>query len=338
MAAKKAPAKNASAPKTSPQRAAAPKPTGKSSARAASATKKAAVKAAASPSAKKKASKGTSTTKAATKATPAGKAGASSKKATAKKVPATKSPTKVPATKATKKVAKKAAPVRGASAAKATKGAAPVKSAAPAPHAKTKPSKASATRVTGTKAPLKQAAPKQEAKKAAEPKKSRASASATNGDGAVVTEGQKAPSFELLDQDGAVVRSSDLAGSPYVLYFYPKDNTPGCTQEACDFRDRFPEFSGSGIRVFGVSPDSARSHAGFREKYQLPFPLLVDSEKELAKAYGVWEKKKNYGREYMGIVRSTFVVDGAGVVRKAYRGVRVAGHADAVLAVAKELG
>lgn len=334
MAAKKAPAKNASAPKTSPQRAAAPKPTGKSSARAASATKKAAVKAAASPSAKKKASKGTSTTKAATKATPAGKAGASSKKATAKKVPATKSPTKVPATKATKK----AAPVRGASAAKATKGAAPVKSAAPAPHAKTKPSKASATRVTGTKAPLKQAAPKQEAKKAAEPKKSRASASATNGDGAVVTEGQKAPSFELLDQDGAVVRSSDLAGGPYVLYFYPKDNTPGCTQEACDFRDRFPEFSGSGIRVFGVSPDSARSHAGFREKYQLPFPLLVDSEKELAKAYGVWEKKKNYGREYMGIVRSTFVVDGAGVVRKAYRGVRVAGHADAVLAVAKELG
>lgn len=150
--------------------------------------------------------------------------------------------------------------------------------------------------------------------------------------------GQKAPSFELPDQFGNVVRSSDLAGTPYVLYFYPKDNTPGCTQEACDFRDRFPVFTQGNIQIFGVSPDSAKSHQGFAEKYQLPFPLLVDSEKKLANAYGAWAKKKNYGREYFGIVRSTFVVDADGVVQKAWRGVRVAGHADAVLAAAQELG
>lgn len=152
-----------------------------------------------------------------------------------------------------------------------------------------------------------------------------------------VQEGQRAPSFELIDQSGRTVRSQDLAGAPYVLYFYPKDNTPGCTQEACDFRDTFPTFKRGKIRVFGVSPDSAKSHAGFATKFGLPFPLLVDADKELAVAYGVWAKKKNYGREYFGIVRSTFVVDAKGILRKAWRGVRVAGHAEEVSRVAREL-
>jgi peroxiredoxin Q/BCP len=165
-----------------------------------------------------------------------------------------------------------------------------------------------------------------------------ATESAAAAPAGAVSEGSKAPGFELLDQDGQSVRSSELAGAPYVLYFYPKDNTPGCTQEACDFRDQFPAFSRDKIRVYGVSPDSAKSHASFRDKFQLPFPLLVDDDKSLATAYGVWEKKKNYGREYMGIVRSTFLIDGTGVVRKAWRGVRVAGHADAVLAAAREIG
>jgi peroxiredoxin Q/BCP len=149
--------------------------------------------------------------------------------------------------------------------------------------------------------------------------------------------GNRAPSFSLSDGAGQTVSSASLAGAPYVLYFYPKDNTTGCTKEACDFRDSFPAFGRVKARVLGVSPDSEASHAGFTKKYGLPFTLLADPDKVLAKAYGVWAKKQNYGREYMGIVRSTFVVDKKGVVQKAWRGVKVNGHVDAVLAAVQAL-
>lgn len=148
--------------------------------------------------------------------------------------------------------------------------------------------------------------------------------------------GQTAPSFELQDQSGTLISSASLKGKPYVLYFYPKDNTPGCTQESCDFRDEERNFRASGVTILGVSPDSVKSHAGFASKFDLPFPLLSDPEKELAQAYGVWALKKNYGKEYWGIVRSTFLVDKAGKVAAEWRQVRVNGHAATVLGEAKK--
>jgi len=143
--------------------------------------------------------------------------------------------------------------------------------------------------------------------------------------------GSTAPSFELLDESGATVSSRTLSGKPYLLYFYPKDDTPGCTKEACDIRDNFGRFGKQGLRVLGVSPDSQQSHAKFGKKYGLPFTLLSDPEKALANAYGVWGPKKNYGKEYMGIVRSSFLIGADGKLKKVYRGVKVNGHVDAVL-------
>ena len=152
-----------------------------------------------------------------------------------------------------------------------------------------------------------------------------------------IAAGSRAPTFTLKDQSGKSVSSSSLAGAPYVLYFDPKDNTTGCTKQACGFRDSFPAFGKVRARVLGVSPDSEASHAGFVKKYGLPFTLLADPEKVLANAYGVWGKKQNYGREYMGISRSTFVVDAKGVVQKVWRNVRVDGHVDAVLEAVQAL-
>ena len=152
-----------------------------------------------------------------------------------------------------------------------------------------------------------------------------------------ISAGSRAPTFTLSDQAGKSVSSSALAGAPYVLYFYPKDNTTGCTKEACGFRDSFPSFGKVRARVLGVSPDSETSHAGFAKKYGLPFTLLADPDKVLANAYGVWVKKQNYGREYMGIARSTFVIDAKGVVQKAWRNVKVDGHVDAVLEAVQAL-
>jgi peroxiredoxin Q/BCP len=149
--------------------------------------------------------------------------------------------------------------------------------------------------------------------------------------GARIQAGSIAPSFELKDQAGKVLSSASLKGKPYVLYFYPKDDTSGCTREACGFRDAQPSFGKHGTRVIGVSPDSEASHAKFAGKYGLPFTLLSDPDKVLAKAYGAWGPKKNYGREYMGIIRSTFVVDASGKVKRAYYGVKVDGHVDSVL-------
>jgi thioredoxin-dependent peroxiredoxin len=154
---------------------------------------------------------------------------------------------------------------------------------------------------------------------------------------AVVDEGSTAPSFSLLDQDSQMFSSFSLEGRAYVLYFYPKDDTPGCTKEACDFRDSLNRFASRGIVVVGVSPDPPGSHARFRDKYGISFRLLSDTDRELAQAYGVWVKKQNYGREYMGIERSTFLIDAAGIVRKAWRGVRVPGHVENVLFEAEKL-
>lgn len=203
------------------------------------------------------------------------------------------------------------------------------KSSAPKPAAKSKPARASAKPAAAAAA--KKAAPKKATKAAAPAAKSKAGA----GKGALDV-GSRAPAFKLKDQSGKELSSAALAGSPYVLYFYPKDDTTGCTKEACGFRDSFRSF-GRLARVIGVSPDSEASHARFAEKYGLPFTLLADPDKTLADAYGVWVKKQNYGREYMGIARSTFLVDGKGVIQKAWRGVRVDGHVDAVLEAAKAL-
>jgi len=145
-------------------------------------------------------------------------------------------------------------------------------------------------------------------------------------------EGSKAPAFSLPDETGAVVSSTSLAGKPYVIYFYPKDDTPGCTKEACDFRDNLKAFNSAKVRVFGVSPDDPKRHAKFKEKYGLNFSLLSDVDKTLISAYGIWIKKLNYGREYMGVQRSTFIVDKTGKIAKSWNGVRVPGHVEAVLA------
>lgn len=151
-------------------------------------------------------------------------------------------------------------------------------------------------------------------------------------------EGDAVPPFTLADQNGEPVGSESLRGRAYVLYFYPKDDTPGCTREACGFRDDLGKFEGLGVRVIGASPDKSETHARFAKKYGLNFPLLADVEKKLANAFGVWVKKQNYGREYMGIERSTFLVGADGKVVKAWRGVKVDGHVAAVHAAAAARG
>ena len=145
-------------------------------------------------------------------------------------------------------------------------------------------------------------------------------------------EGDKAPMFSLPDESGAVLSSTSLVGKPYVIYFYPKDDTPGCSKEACDFRDNLRSFNAAKVRVLGVSPDDSRRHSKFKEKYALNFSLLSDVEKTLIGAYGIWIEKSNYGKRYMGVQRSTFLVDKSGKIAKAWYGVRVPGHVEAVLA------
>ena len=147
----------------------------------------------------------------------------------------------------------------------------------------------------------------------------------------MVEEGKPAPDFELKSDNGEAVRLSDLRGKQVVLYFYPKDDTPGCTTQACGVRDAYGEFEKAGAVVLGVSPDSEASHVKFKEKYGLPFTLLADPDHHVAEDYGTWVEKKNYGKTYMGIERSTFVIDADGNVAKAMRGIRPAGHAVQVL-------
>ena len=147
----------------------------------------------------------------------------------------------------------------------------------------------------------------------------------------MLREGEPAPDFELADDAGEPVRLSSFRGSPVVLFFYPKDDTPGCTIEACGFRDAHAAFEESGAVILGVSPDGEASHARFREKYGLPFTLLSDSDRVAAQAYDVWREKTTYGKKTMGILRSTFVIDAEGRVARAMYGVKPEGHAGAVL-------
>ncbi len=151
------------------------------------------------------------------------------------------------------------------------------------------------------------------------------------GTNPVLKVGDEAPAFSADTEDGSTLSLADLKGQRVVLYFYPKDNTPGCTVEACDFRDRKGEFDDLGTVILGVSPDGVASHQRFRDKFDLNFKLLCDPEHTLAQAYGVWREKTNYGRTYMGIVRSTFVIDESGQVTQIYDNVRAKGHAARVL-------
>jgi thioredoxin-dependent peroxiredoxin len=148
----------------------------------------------------------------------------------------------------------------------------------------------------------------------------------------MVEEGQEAPDFELTSDAGDQVRLSQFRGQPVVLYFYPRDDTPGCTAQACGIRDNYDDFTERGAVVLGVSPDSASSHVRFKGKYGLPFTLLADPGHEVAERYGVWVEKKNYGKTYMGVERSTFVIDAEGNVAKVMRQVKPDTHADQVLA------
>ena len=148
----------------------------------------------------------------------------------------------------------------------------------------------------------------------------------------MLKEGDKAPDFESKDQNGNTVKLSDFAGKRVVLYFYPKDDTPGCTKEACSFRDADDIYNSKGIKVLGISTDNEKSHLKFISKFQLPFDLLADTEKEIVEAYGVWGEKSMYGRKYMGTFRKTFLIDGDGKFVKIFEKVDVAKHADEVLA------
>jgi len=141
-----------------------------------------------------------------------------------------------------------------------------------------------------------------------------------------------APDFSLDADRGDAVRLSELRGRRVVLYFYPKDDTSGCTTEACGFRDTLPEFDARGAVVLGVSPDDVDSHEKFRDKYDLNFPLLADPDHAVAEAYGAWGEKKLYGREYEGVLRTTFLIDADGRIEKIYRSVKPAGHAEEILA------
>jgi peroxiredoxin Q/BCP len=144
--------------------------------------------------------------------------------------------------------------------------------------------------------------------------------------------GDRAPDFELPTGDGGTLLLKDMRGKKVILYFYPKDNTSGCTKEACSFRDEVKQFRKKGAVIVGVSIDSDASHKKFAEKYALPFPLASDEKKELVKKYGVWKEKSMYGRKYMGVERTTFVIDEQGKIAQIFRKVKVEGHIEEVLA------
>ena len=133
---------------------------------------------------------------------------------------------------------------------------------------------------------------------------------------ATLQEGDKAPGFTAKDQNGNVVSLADFKGKTVILYFYPKDDTPGCTAEACDFRDNYQSLIGKDFEVIGVSTDDEKSHKKFETKYSLPFPLIADESKEIVEAYGVWGEKNMYGKVYMGTMRTTFIIDASGIIKK----------------------
>ena len=149
--------------------------------------------------------------------------------------------------------------------------------------------------------------------------------------------GAKAPAFALQSDDGTTITLSGLKGRPVALYFYPKDDTPGCTKQACAFRDRHAEFAELGAAVLGISADDAESHAKFRAKFALNFPLLIDSGHQVAEQYGAWREKNLYGKKSMGIQRSTYLLDAAGMIARVWKKVRVEGHDAEVLAALRAL-
>ncbi len=149
--------------------------------------------------------------------------------------------------------------------------------------------------------------------------------------------GKKAPAFKLKDQHEKLIELKDFLGKKVVLYFYPKDNTSGCTQEACDFRDSIKAFESLGVTVLGVSPDSTASHKKFADKFELKFSLLADEAKEVLEKYGVWKEKSMYGRKYMGVERTTVVIDETGKILNIYAKVKVSGHIDELKAFLKSL-
>lgn len=144
--------------------------------------------------------------------------------------------------------------------------------------------------------------------------------------------GDKAPDFEVKNQNNETVKLSDFKGQKVVLYFYPKDNTPTCTTQACNIRDNYQQYTSKGIKVLGVSPDTAKKHQNFIKKFDLPFDLLVDEDKALNEAYGVWQEKQMYGKKYMGTVRTTFVIDENGVIENIIDNVKAKEHTDQILA------
>lgn len=150
--------------------------------------------------------------------------------------------------------------------------------------------------------------------------------------------GSKAPAFTLTDNEGTKVKLSELKGKPVVLYFYPRDDTPGCTKEACAFRDRFEEIKKTGAQLFGISGDSAESHTKFRDKYSLPFSLLVDDQYKVSEKYGAYREKNMYGKKSMGIQRSTYLIDADGKVSHVWKRVKVDGHDQQVIDAIAALG
>ena len=300
-------------PRTTKSATSTPAQTGKKAAKKAASKQTSAPAAQAAPAKKatKKAAKKAAAKKA-TKAAPAKKA--------AKAAPAKKAAKAAPAKKAAK-----AAPAK-----KAAK-AAPAKKAAKAAPAKAAPAKKAAKAAPAKAAPAKKAAKAAPAKKAA-----KAAAAPSGGEEEEIGRpslkvGDRAPSFSLPADDGKTYTLSDLAGRRVVLYFYPRDATPGCTTEACDFRDRNADFTATGALVLGVSGDSLASHARFRTKHGLNFPLLSDADNRVAAAYGAYGDKQMYGRTVKGIIRSTFVIGPDGALEAVHSPVRVDGHAAAVL-------
>jgi peroxiredoxin Q/BCP len=146
-----------------------------------------------------------------------------------------------------------------------------------------------------------------------------------------ISEGIAAPDFTLPDEDGVERKLSDYLGNPVVLYFYPKDDTPGCTKEACNFRDDYSDYSRAGVVILGVSPDTTAKHTKFKQKYDLPFTLLADTDHRVCELYGVWGRKKFRGREYDGVFRTTFLIDSSGNIVKVFEKVKPADHSTEVL-------
>jgi peroxiredoxin Q/BCP len=153
----------------------------------------------------------------------------------------------------------------------------------------------------------------------------------------ILTENKIAPEFELQNEEEVKTRLADFRGKPVVLYFYPKDDTPGCTTEACSFRDDYSDFTKKDIVILGVSPDTSKSHKKFKEKYGLPFPLLADTGHKVSELYGVWGRKQMMGKEYDGVFRTTFVIDREGMIVKVFEKVKPSEHAQEVLEVVLSL-